>query len=399
MAITSEHIESYLGQITRRDGDLAKLVGSSPGQLALSIAHLLPTMAFLPGQVILNQGDESRHMYLLVTGAAAVDQVSERQPSAISRAVAGPPPEGLVSEVNRIMPPDVVGEVAAVLKRSRIATVRATEQSTCLVVDKDTLRSLLHVSPPLCAALLLWAGQNVVERIERTISHSPKAGPFAGLSAPSSQDPVETPSPEYEQGRTRRHYLTTGDPKRNMEDKAARVTLKTALESLTGIDWLGVPDLVPDSLATAFDLFHVKDNDPIVSDGERGDSLLLMVKGRASLRDAQGHVLRTFEGAAPRCERLFIGELAFLRRGARRQGTVVAEGQCKVLELTRQAHLRLLTSPPGPTGEGTLLSYFAVNLAYAMLRTASIKLMTVSQDKIVALNIAQEDYAYWFKDE
>jgi hypothetical protein len=90
----------------------------------------LPTRTFMPGQVIIKEGDVGDAAYMIVTGKCrAYRQVGNLQ-EPLASMEAG----------------DVFGEMALLLEEPRYATVEAVDQVTVLVLDKNTMSEGLGVN-------------------------------------------------------------------------------------------------------------------------------------------------------------------------------------------------------------------------------------------------------------
>lgn len=84
------------------------------------------------GDVILQQGETSRHMYMILEGEALVEQAND---------------VGRVTEIARLHPGDVFGEMAYVDNIQRTATVKATAPCKLMIFGEDQLTEHMRFYP------------------------------------------------------------------------------------------------------------------------------------------------------------------------------------------------------------------------------------------------------------
>ena len=104
---------------------------------------------FEDGQLILEQFEESRDLFILLEGKAVVT-------SYIDEAV-----------VATILPGSVLGEVGLIDEKTRSANVRSQGPSTAVVLDGARLRGLLDASPTIAVVILKNLSRVLCERLRK----------------------------------------------------------------------------------------------------------------------------------------------------------------------------------------------------------------------------------------
>jgi CRP-like cAMP-binding protein len=109
-----------------------------------SIAKLARERTFAPGETIVAEGEEGVGMYTILSGQVEVLQRGNRRDILLGR----------------LGPGEVFGELALLTHRRRLATVRATEETRCLILLSITFDKILEHSPDvgrtLCRTLARW---------------------------------------------------------------------------------------------------------------------------------------------------------------------------------------------------------------------------------------------------
>jgi CRP-like cAMP-binding protein len=98
----------------------------SKGEIA-EVAKIADEVDVEEGKVLTREGDTGREFFVLLEGAATVEQGGRR--------------------VNTLGPGDFFGEIALVSRSPRTATVTATTPSSLLVITPSSFRALLDHSP------------------------------------------------------------------------------------------------------------------------------------------------------------------------------------------------------------------------------------------------------------
>ena len=122
--------------------------------------------------IIDGEGAETTAMdlFLIADGACAI-----LFPVAPDDADAEEDPFGLMTSyqlVNRCYPPDVVGEVSAVLGSARSAHVRAEGDSIWLVLSPENLATLREDHGLVYTGLMAWISENIARKLDRMGSPS-----------------------------------------------------------------------------------------------------------------------------------------------------------------------------------------------------------------------------------
>lgn len=106
-----------------------------------------------------------------------------------------------------------------------------------------------------------------------------------------------------------------------------------------------VAPLVRSRLAEAADLRHYDAGERLVTEGESGDSLMLLSRGSVAVTKAGGDLGTTSISLAVLGEGAYFGEMSLLT-GAPRSATITAEGAVEVFVLDREALEPILADDP-----------------------------------------------------
>jgi CRP-like cAMP-binding protein len=129
------------------NGDLLRSVPLFSGlseQYLFAIERLARHRSYAPGEPIICEGEEGVGLYVIVEGLVDVAQHTK---------------SGEL-DLGHMGPGDVFGELALLTHRPRLATVRAIEPTTCLIILALTFEKMLDHSPEvaktLCKTLARW---------------------------------------------------------------------------------------------------------------------------------------------------------------------------------------------------------------------------------------------------
>jgi len=111
---------------------------------------------FSPGDVVIREGDDARHMYLVESGSL---RVSGRVELEDSRAIQ----PGLAD----LGPGDLFGELALFESRPRTASVVALEQGVLVEIDCERLSAYLDARPEVGYALLKAMYRILIDRLAK----------------------------------------------------------------------------------------------------------------------------------------------------------------------------------------------------------------------------------------
>lgn len=114
-----------------------------------SIAKRLEERVFARDTVVFEEGDEGDALFLIKAGAASVLLID--------------PVIGLKYELARLRTGQVFGEMALLGRKRRSATVRTTEPTSCLVLDRNTLLMIVERVPQVGLAI----AEVLAERVEQ----------------------------------------------------------------------------------------------------------------------------------------------------------------------------------------------------------------------------------------
>lgn len=130
----------------------APILRSLPAETLLDLSHLVCRVLIPEGDPIILEGRANDDVYILTRGRLSV---SKRRPG------------GDVS-VAFISPGEVFGEMAFLTRRPRSATVRAVEDSECIMVKSTDLRLLAYRQP----SVMLQIARLLAERLDATDGRS-----------------------------------------------------------------------------------------------------------------------------------------------------------------------------------------------------------------------------------
>lgn len=88
-----------------------------------SIANVVLTLSFLPGETIVSEGDNASSFFLIKEGTVAIFKENK--------------------EVRKMIKGDSFGEQALYANMKRGATVKAVEKAVCLALGRDSLTNIL----------------------------------------------------------------------------------------------------------------------------------------------------------------------------------------------------------------------------------------------------------------
>jgi CRP-like cAMP-binding protein len=244
-------------------------------------------------------GDPGDAFYVLLNGGAEVET-----------------PEG---RVRTLAEGDYFGELSLIDGAPRAATVCAAGVVTAARISRDEFRELLADEPELAVGLLPGLATVARDLLRADAERIPDHG-------------------------------QVGDWKRAAEDgPASSEAAGEFLEGRAALGWLlllrhvGVFAALPENhlrrVSPLFSVERFKDGDTVVLAGARGDSLYIILNGRARVRLPGGH---TRPLGADDC----FGELSLLD-GAPRSATVSAVGELTTATAGRKDFQKMLKSEPG----------------------------------------------------
>lgn len=248
------------------------------------------------GEVIMRAGDAGDSFVVMLDGSALVEPVagSERM---------------MVSD-------EFLGELSLIDGRPRAATVTAAGSVKVARIGRGDFRALLVEEPGLAVGLLPG-----VAAIARDLLRADAAPPDHGRVG---------------------DWRTDGEPTLS-EAVGQDLDGREALGWLLLLRHVGIFEALNERhlhrVARLFTIERFADGDNVVIAGAPGDSLHIVLSGRARVRTPTGHTA-TLE--PDDC----FGELALID-GAPRSATVTAVGELTTARLTRGAFTRLMKAEPG----------------------------------------------------
>jgi CRP-like cAMP-binding protein len=261
------------------------------------IPKLADLKSFGNGDVVVCEGDEGDSFYVILEGNMLATPVAGHEDLLWSQ--------------------DSFGELSLIDGTPRAATVTAAGPVTAAAIARADFQRLLHDEPELAVGLL--PGLTLVAR-DLTRAEAERI--------PDISEPGDRPD-------TRDTNLREGAAL-TLEGKDALAW--SSLLGHIGI-FAGLSEHQRRRVARMFTIERFGDEATVVAAGARGDSLHIILEGRARVRTPSGHT--RFIGADD-C----FGELALLD-GAPRAATVSAVGQLTTAKLPRADFSKLLKTEPG----------------------------------------------------
>jgi SulP family sulfate permease len=128
------------------------LHGLEAHEIGVVRRHLMP-MSFPAGTILCRQGEEADYLWILSSGSVSVLVGGEGQP---------------VKRIASLARGTIVGETTFLAGGMRPATVRADENVTGYMVDRDTFDSLLREHPHIGGKMLANIGREMARRLRGT---------------------------------------------------------------------------------------------------------------------------------------------------------------------------------------------------------------------------------------
>ena len=327
---------------------------------------VLTPQTFEAGDQVLAQGDANHRVLFMVSGEVR----AWAQPLSLD----GAPGERQI--VNRLAPPDVIGEISAACGSPVVATLVAEGPVTALSLDWQGLPELLRRDPALATAILRWVAQNATAKTIRT---------WWLHEDGSIRNVPETPVAGFQHREERRETIAPSE--------LALDEVRRGLRAILGVD------AIPEEAAALFQVVDVRAGDAIIGHGSSGNAVLLLTMGSAQIHDSTDAPVRGFVAGTGRAASVVMGEFAFLRptrptesadpftrsRTSGRMGSVVATEDCRLIALDRASVGPLLSAAP------TL----AARLHLAILEAVCEKLSDASATRDRTGAVLAGDWEQW----
>jgi len=261
------------------------------------IARLATVETYRDGEPILREGDVGGMFVMMLSGSAVVGPADGGEKIVVSD--------------------EYFGELSLIDGLPRAATVTAMGPVRVARVGREDFRALLTEEPALAAGLLPGVAAVARDLLRADAEATAESIGARGASQAVSGEAVEA-RPEEIQGREALGWLML----------ARHVGTFQALN-----------EKQLRKVAKLFTIERYADRDTVILAGARGDSLHVILNGRARVRTPGGHSVALGPDAC-------FGELALID-GAPRSATVTAVGDLTTAMLTRSDFTKLLKSEPG----------------------------------------------------
>lgn len=319
----------------------------------VAVTDLLIGYAYAPGDAITEKGTFERSALVLARGRASVLRTRV---------------DGEEETIREVVAPTTLGAVGFAIGRPRSATVRAAVPSIGLELTRGRLFQIAERSPFVAIGLLRWMALDLVDWLQQTRGRrdawSLERG-MAGVDRTFAHlHPARRPVP----------------PGAHHQDAAERVK---ALACFGGGSAAGLTA----GLGEHVHAVEVDAGGGIVSDGDVDRSLLVLLEGRASVRNADGQAIAEFTAASSHSADVLIGELSFLTDTGR-DGTVIADTDCTLLEIRPGAAPWITRTEPA----------LSVRLHCAVLATVCSRIGEQDVDRDRTAAILDGDFDAWLAD-
>lgn len=329
--------------------ELRPWFGDREGLIAAS--ESLDGYTYDPADVVLLAGASERHAVVLAHGAVEVVQAK---------------PDGSDATVRLARAPVTLGAMGFAIGLPRAHTVRALSSGIGLHLSRPALATIGERSPEVAIGLLRWLALDLASWLRETRGRLDPWSRTHGMIGPDRTFPMMPPG---------RVDLQPGEP-----GHADALTRLSAIRCLQGHS---ARRLLP-GLGHQVRLVRVAAGAAVVSDGDDDRSLLILLDGRASVRNTAGDVLARFDAGSEFASAALIGEIAFLC-GGRRDGTVVAETDAILLELPDHAAPWVARADPD----------LAFRIHVAVLRAIGWRLREQDVDRERTAAILSGDFEAW----
>ena len=262
------------------------------------VAELATVKRYGNDEVIVRQGDPGDSFIVMLSGDVLVAPFA--------------------GDERLVVSDEYFGELSLIDGEPRAATVSAAGPVTVACIDREAFRQLLGDEPALAVGLLPGVALIARDLLRADAEALPDHGQVG-------------------------EWRSEDDPGELAEAAGEKLEGRDALGWLLLLRHVGVFEALNEQhlrrVASLFTIERYADGDTVVLAGARGDSLHIVLNGRARVRTPGGH---TRALGADDC----FGELALID-GAPRSATVTAVGELTTAKLSRSAFTKLLKSEPG----------------------------------------------------
>ena len=263
--------------------------------------------------------------------------------------------------------PTTLGAFGFAIGRRRTVTVRALTPTVALTLTRQSLRRVAERSPEVAVGLLRWMALDLVDWLQQTRGRRDAWSQHHGMAGAGRTFRQLPPG---------RHPLETG---------AARAAAIEKIKALTCFQGGNAASLIG-GLGTYVNAVAVDAGAGIVSNGDVDRSLLVLLEGKASVRNSDDVVVAEFSADANIAADKLIGELSFLTDTGR-DGTVVADTDCVLLEIPSSAAFWIAKNDPD----------LAFRLHVAVLQTVCWRLHEQDMDRERTAAILGGDFDAWLE--
>jgi CRP-like cAMP-binding protein len=257
------------------------------------VARLARVKTYRDGEVILQKGDLGGMFVMMLSGSAVVAPADGGEKIAVAD--------------------EYFGELSLIDGHPRAATVTAMGPVKVARLDREDFRALLAEEPALAAGLLPG-----VAAVARDLLRADSAATAESIGAHRPDPETAEAAPEALEGRDALGWLMLARHVGSFQALSEKQLRK---------------------VAKLFTIERYANRDTVILAGARGDSLHVVLNGRARVRTPSGHSVAL---GVDDC----FGELALID-GAPRSATVTAVGELTTAMLTRTDFQKLLKSEPG----------------------------------------------------
>lgn len=312
-------------------------------------SHWLDEFRYDPGERLIRQGATEREALFVVRGHVEV----------VQRLV-----DGFESSIRRADAPISLGATAFSTGLPRADSVRALSAGLGLSLSRGSLSAIARRNPEVGIGLLRWLALDQSAWLRDTRCRR------------------DVWSLEHGMAGVTRTFATPPTDRFELQGRAA-VVAAGYLPTIRCLQGASPGSLAP-WIGEVVRLVGVPRGGCVTSHGAHDRSLMLLLHGGATVRTVDDEVLARFKGHARSPAGALIGELGFLC-GTPRDGTVIAETDCVLLEIPHQSSQALVA----------IDAYLAFRIHLAVLQTLGCRLREQDADRARTASVLADDFDSW----
>lgn len=128
------------------------LFSNLPGEDLAPLARVAEVVAFSPGDTVFEAGDPGDHFYIVVSGLIVLESRGR--------------------ELQRVGPPNILGELSVLVRGPKSSSARALEPSELLRIGAEEFFETLHEQPEIADAMLRLLATQLREAQDRLLEQA-----------------------------------------------------------------------------------------------------------------------------------------------------------------------------------------------------------------------------------